>query len=158
MVNLSPAEYITQFDSNNLPIPSTAWTLTSPNASVWGPSITTAGVLSLTTGATTGDTVSFIGLDGTVWTPSIANTGVITVTQGSTISSSDSIATVVDSNGVTWVLYVDDSGQVQVTTATIFPTLLRYPAFVFSYTPASGTDVCLIHSIRLGLNNRRRSA
>lgn len=158
MVNLSPAEYITQFDSNNIPTPSTNWTLTSPNASIWGPSITTAGILTMTTGATVGDTVSFIGLDGTVWTPSIDNTGVITVTQGGTISSTDNVATVVDSNNVTWVLYVDDSGQVQVTTAAILPTLLRYPAFTFSYTPASGTDVCLIHSIRLGLNTRRRSA
>lgn len=158
MVNVAPAEYLTQFDSSDTPTPSTTWTETSPNASVWGPSITTAGIISLTTGATAGDTVSFIGLDGTAWPPSIANTGIITVTQGAAISSSDTIAALIDSNNATWVLYVDDTGQVRVTTATILPMLLRYPAFTFSYTPASGTDVCLIHSIRLGVNTRRRAA
>lgn len=158
MVNLTPAEYITQFDGGTIPTPSTSWALTSPNASVWAPSITTGGILSLATGGTAGDTVSFIGLDGTVWTPSIDNAGLITVTQGAVISSSDYVATVVDSASVTWVLYVDDNQQVRITTAAILPTLLRYPAFTFSYTPASGTDLCLIHSIRLGLNTRRRAA
>lgn len=158
MINIRPQEYIVLFDSSDIPGTSTSWTLTSPDASQWAPSITTAGIVTFATGGTAGDSVVFIGLDGTKWTPAITNAGIITATQGGTLSSSDILATIVDSANVTWAFYVDDNGQVRVTTATVLPTLLRYPAFVWSYTPAANTDLCLLHSARVNLKSRRRSA
>lgn len=158
MVNINPAEYVTQFDSSDIPTPSTAWALTSPDATVWGPSVSTSGIVSMASGGTVGDSVVFVGLDGTAWVPSISNGGIITATQSGILSSAVIAASLTDSAGVTWTFYVDDTQQVRVTTATILPALFRYPAFVLSYTPTSNTDVCLIHSIRLNLNARRRAA
>lgn len=159
MNSIAPAEYITHFDSGNIPSVSSDWTLTAPNASVWDPSITTSGVISFTDGATVGaDTVTVLGIDGTKWDPTISNGGVITLTTGSTIGSSDVIASIVDSNSISWFLYVDDSNQVQVTTAAVLPGLLRYPALVFTYAPAASTDVMYLHSTRLNVTIKRKTS
>lgn len=155
---LSPREYLTSFDSSDIPTVSSAWTLTSPNATVWGPSISTSGVITMTSGATAGTSAVFIGLDGNKWTPTIANTGVITLTSGGALSASDNIATIVDADGVAWVLYVDDLQVTQVTTASVLPSLLRYPALIVTYTPSAGTDMCLLHSLRVDLTQRFRQA
>jgi hypothetical protein len=157
VANLAAAEYLTYFDSSDIPAVSSSWTLTSPDATVWGPAITTAGIVTFTSGATAGISVVFLGLDGNMWVPSIANTGIVTVTSGGALSASDTIATLTDSAGIAWVFYVDDLHIIQVTTASVLPTLLRYPALIFTYTPATGSDVCLVHSIRPNLTTRRRS-
>ena len=159
MASISPSEYITYFDSSDIPGVLATWTLTSPDATVWGPSVTTAGIVTFTSGATLVTTaVVFIGLDGNKWTPTIANTGIVTVTSGGALSASDTIATLTDSNGVSWVFYVDDLNVAQLTTASVLPSLLRYPALIFTYTPAASTDVCLLHSARPSITPRRRSA
>lgn len=151
-------EYRIAFDSSNIPSTSSAWTLTSPNATVWTPSITTAGIVSLTSGGVAGETAVLVGVDGTKWTPTISNGGIITLTSGGTLSASDTIATLTDSGDTIWSLYVDDAGQANVTTASALPGLLRYPSFLFSYTPSAGTDVCVIQAIRVNVTIRRRSA
>jgi hypothetical protein len=121
--------------------------------------VSTGGVVTLTSGvASVATSVIFIGLDGNKWTPTIANTGVITVTSGGTLSASDTMATLTDSNGVMWAFYVDDTNQVQLTTASVLPSLLRYPALIFTYTPSVGTDRCFLHSARPSLTPRRRSS
>jgi hypothetical protein len=158
MVNLRPAEYITRFDSDDIPAPSSAWTMTAPNATVYSETITNAGIVSITSGGVAGDSAVFIGLDGLKWSPTISNGGVVTLTQSTALSSSDLVATLVDSDSVTWIFYVGDDGQARVTTASILPTPLRYPAFQFSYTPSLASDICLLHSTRLNLNERRRAA
>lgn len=112
----------------------------------------------MTDGVVAGDSVVVLGIDGTKWTPSISNGGVVTVTSGSTIGSSDTIATIVDANAVAWFLYVDDSNQVQATTASVLPGLLRYPALVFTYTPAASTDVLYLHSARLNVTIKRKTS
>ena len=157
MASISPAEYITYFDSSDIPAVSTAWTLTSPDATIWGPAITTAGVVSFVSGVAAGGSAVFIGLDGNKWTPTIANTGIVTVTSGSALSASDNVAQITDSNGVNWVFYVDDLSVVQVTTAAVIPSLLRYPALIVTYTPAAGTNVWNLHSARVNVTPRRRS-
>lgn len=88
-----PNEYRVAFDSSNIPATSSAWTLTSPNATVWTPSISTAGIVSVTDSGTAGDSVVFVGLDGNKWTPTISNGGIVTATSGGALSSSDTIAT-----------------------------------------------------------------
>lgn len=159
MANVAPAEYITYLDSSDIPAISAAWTLTSPDATVWGPAITTFGIVTFTSGASPVATpVVFVGLDGNKWTPSIANTGVVTVTSGGALSASETIATLTDTNGVNWVFYVDDVSIVQVTTAAVLPALLRYPALIVTYTPMTGNDVWLLHSARPSLTPRRRSS
>lgn len=159
MASISPGEYITYFDSSDIPSTLAAWTLTSPNATVYGPTVTTLGNVSFVPGAVSVATpVVFIGLDGNKWTPTIANTGEVSATSGSALSASDTIAALTDSNGVAWVFYVDDTNIVQVTTAAVLPSLLRYPALIFTYTPESGSDRCLLHSARQSLTPRRRSA
>ena len=159
MASISPGEYIAYFDSSDIPTSLASWTLTSPDLTVWGAAISPAGIVTFTGGAVAVPTaVVFIGLDGNKWTPSIANTGVVTVTSGGALSASDTIAVITDSGGVTWVFYVDDNNIVQITTAAVLPSLLRYPALIFTYTPSAGTDVCLLHSARPSLTPRRRSA
>lgn len=158
MISIRPTEYYVSLDNSDIPAASSAWSLTSPDATVWAGSITTAGIVSIASGGTAGDSVVFIGLDGTKWTPTISNGGIITATQGAVLGSSDTVATLVDSNSVAWVFYVDDDGVVKVTTAAILPSLLRYPAFVFSFTPAATTDRCILHSARVDMKSRRRSA
>lgn len=158
MANISPAEYITYFDSSDIPAVSTTWTLTSPDATIWGPAITTAGIVTFVSGAVAGGSAIFIGLDGNKWTPTIANTGIVTITSGGALSASDNVATLTDSNGVNWVFYVDDNAIVQVTTAAVLPALLRYPALIVTYTPTTGNDVWHLHSARVSITPRRRSA
>ena len=158
MNSVAPAEYICSFDSGGIPSMSTSWALTAPNASIWGPSITTGGIISFTDGASVGDSVTVLGIDGTKWDPTISNTGVVTLTSGSAIGASDTIASIVDSSSISWSLYVDDSNQVQVTTASVLPGLLRYPALVFTYTPAASTDVFYLHSARLNVTIKRKSS
>ena len=153
-----PSEYQVAFDSSNIPATSSAWTLTSPNATVWTPSISTVGIVSLTDSGVAGDSVVFVGLDGNKWTTTISNGGIITVTSGGALSLSDTIATLTDSGGTIWTFYVDDTNQVNVTTASALPGLLRYPSFIFSYTPSAGTDLCLLHATRLNVTIRRRSS
>lgn len=158
MASLSPAEYVTYFDSSDIPVVSTTWTLMSPDATIWGPAITTAGIVTFVSGAAAGGSAVFIGLDGNKWTPTIANTGIVTVTSGSALSASDNVAQLTDSNGVNWVFYVDDNSIVQVTTAEVLPSLLRYPALIVTYTPIASTDAWQLHSARVNITPRRRSA
>lgn len=156
---IAPAEYVTYFDSSNVPAVTDAWTLTSPDTTVWGPAITTAGIVSFTSGAIAlAVSVVFAGLDGNRWTPTIADTGIVTVTSGSVLSSAETLGTLTDSDGVIWTVYVDDTNQVKLTTSSLLPTEMRYPALVFSYTPASNTDRLLLHSSRVNLTIRRLSA
>lgn len=158
MISIAPSEWLTYFDSGNIPDTSYAWTLQSPDLTIWGPTISTAGIVSVASGATAGASVTFVGLDGHKWTPAISNGGIITATQGAILSASDAIATLVDSADITWVFFVDDDSEVQVTTAEVLPSLLRYPAFVFAYTPTTGTDRCLVHSIRPSIASVRHSS
>lgn len=158
MVSLSAAEYIAKFDSDNNPSVSSTFTFTSPDATVYIGSITTAGVVSWTSGATHGGGAIFVGLDGSQWSPSIANTGIITLTNIGDLDYLAVVATLVDSNSVVWIFYVDDDGQAKATTGDILPSELRYPAFRFSFTPTAATDFCFLYSVRLNLSERRRSA
>jgi hypothetical protein len=153
-----PSEYIRFIDGGNAPALTSLWTLTDPNATVWGPSISTSGVITMTDGATAATTPIFIGLDGTGWVPSVDNNGIITVTSGSAMASTDTAAVITDSNSITWTLFVDTSGQVNVTSSFVLPALFRYPSTIISWTPTSSTDQLVIYSIRSMMTVRRKTS
>src|SRR5690349_1747901 len=132
--------------------------MTSPDLTVWGASITTSGVISFTSGAAAGDTAVIGSLSGLAWTPAISNGGVVSATSGSALSASDTAASIADSAGTVWTLYVNDNNEICVTSSSVAPGLVRYPALRVSYTPASATDVFLVHSARLNLTIRRQSS
>lgn len=152
------SEYIAAIDSGALPVASSIWTLTSPDMTVWGPSITTDGVMSLTSGATAGDSAVFVGIDGTKWVPTISNGGIITLTPTGTLSASDLMASLVDAALVTWFVMVDDDMLAHLTTDTLLPSLLRYPSLIVTFQPNVGTDIFRLYSARMHLTEKLRNA
>ena len=151
-----PIEYFSDTDSQVLPTITTAWTVASPDAAVWGPSITTSGVISMTSGASAGTTAIVIGLSGLKWTISISNGGILTFTESTAMTSSDSAAAIDDSNGVTWTLYVDLDNTVRVTTSNLLKRSFNYWGVSVYYTPASSTDLFSIQAVKCQVNVRRQ--
>jgi hypothetical protein len=152
------AEYVTAIDGSAIPPASTAWTLTSPNADVWAPAITTAGIVSETDGAVAGASAVFVGLDGTKWVPAISNGGIVSMTSSGMVSVGDLMAALVDAAGVTWVFYVDDDNLVQVTTAALLTALMRYPSLIVTFQSTAPTDTFQLYSARLHLTEKLRNA
>lgn len=154
-----PSEYIRFVDGSSNPSLTASWTLTSPDANVWAPTISTGGVITFTDGAAAvAGSIVFIGLDGLAWSPTISNGGIVTVTSGSALSSSDTAATLTDSSSISWTLYVDNDELVNVTTSFLLPALFRYPSVLVSWTPTADTDRCVIHSVRAMMTMRRRTS
>ncbi len=154
----TPSEYIRFIDGGNYPSVITSWTLTSPNAAVWAPTISTGGVVTMTDGAAALSSPIFIGLDGLVWTPTIDNSGIITATSGAALSSTDVAAAITDNDGVTWTFYVGTDGMVNVTTSLVLPALFRFPSVLVSWTPTSPTDSLRIYSVRAAMTVRKRTS
>ena len=153
-----PSEYIRFIDAGNDPSLTMAWTLTSPNATVWGPSVSTDGIVTMTDGAVAGTVPIFIGLDGNAWNPTISNGGLITATTGSAMASTDQAASILDSNGLAWTFYVDTDNIVNLTTNAVLPALFRYPSVVLNWTPTASTDQLVISSLRAQMTIRRRTS
>ena len=153
-----PSEYIRFIDAGNDPSLTMAWTLTSPNVTVWSPSVSTAGVVTMTDGAVAGTVPIFIGLDGNAWNPTIDNSGIITATTGSPMASTDQAASILDSNGLAWTFYVDTDNIVNLTTNAVLPALFRYPSVVLNWTPTASTDQLVISSLRAQMTIRRRTS
>ena len=153
-----PSEYIGFIDGGNSPSLVTSWTLTSPNATVWGATISTGGIVTFTDGAAASTVPVFIGLDGLAWNPTIDNGGIVTVTSGSALSSTNSAAALDDSGGTRWTFYVDQDGLVNVTTSLVLPALFRYPSVTVSWTPTSASDQFLIYSVRAMMTVRRKTS
>ena len=153
-----PSEYIRFIDAGNDPSLTMAWTLTSPNVTVWSPSVSTAGVVTMTDGAVAGTVPIFIGLDGNAWNPTIDNSGIITATTGSPMASTDQAASILDSSGLAWTFYVDTDNIVNLTTNAVLPALFRYPSVVLNWTPTASTDQLVISSLRAQMTIRRRTS
>lgn len=145
-------------DGGGLPAVSTNWTLTSPNLTVWSPSITTGGVVSFASGGAAGDSVVLVGLDGLAWTPSIDNSGIVSVTSGSELTSSQTAASLVDSGAVQWYFYVDLNGLVTISTVFAYPSLFRYPSVTVRWTPDSATDTFILYSLRASMTVRLKTS
>ena len=153
-----PSEYIRFIDSGNDPSLITAWTLTSPNATVWGPSVSTDGIVTMTDGAVAGTVPIFIGLDGNAWNPTMSNGGIMTAATGSPMTSTDQAASILDANGLTWIFYVDTDNLVNLTTNAVIPASFRYPSVVVNWTPTASTDQLVISSLRAHMTIRRRTS
>ena len=151
-------EYVRMIDGGSLPSVSTNWTLTSPNLTVWSPSITTAGVVSFTDGAVAGDSVILVGLDGLAWTPTIDNSGIVSVASGTELTSAQTAASLVDSGSVQWYFYVDLDGLVTISTVFAYPSLFRYPSVTVRWTPASASDTFILYSLRASITVRRKTS
>lgn len=151
-----PTEFICQIDGGVSPTVDTAWTVSSPDTTVWLPSVTTAGILSFASGGVALNTPDVPGVDGSGWDLTISNGGVLTVTQGGFLSSSDSMAAVNDSNSITWSLFVGEDNQVRVTTDSILDNVFYYPAIVITFIPSATTDVFDLYSIKPDMKIRRR--
>ena len=153
-----PSEYLSFIDGGNAPSLLTSWTLTSPNSTVWGPTISTGGIVTFTDGATAATAPVFIGLDGLAWNVAIDNFGLLLVTSGADLASTDNAASLIDSAGTTWTFYVDSSGLVNITTSFVLPALFRYPSTVVSWTPTASTDQFVLYSVRVPMTIRRHSS
>lgn len=153
-----PSEYIRFIDGGNAPVLTTSWTLTSPNATVWAPTISTGGIVTFTDGAVAATTPVFIGMDGLAWSPTIDNDGIVTATSGSALSSTDTAASIMDADSVVWTFYVDADGLVNITTSAVIPTLFRYPSTVMSWTPTANTDQLIVYSVRVAMTVRRKTS
>jgi len=151
-------EYIRMIDGGGLPTVSTNWTLTSPNLTVWEPSISTGGVVTFTDGAVAADSAVLVGLDGLAWTPTIDNNGIISVTSGTELTSAQIAASLVDADSVQWYFYVDLSGLVTISTTFAYPSLFRYPSVVVRWTPDSATDTFILYSLRASMTVRRKTS
>jgi hypothetical protein len=84
----------------------TPWSIQSPDATVWAASISSTGVVTLTSGGSIITTTApvFQGDGTTIWTPSIANTGIVTITSG--VSASQRWAILLDSLNKQWYFQV----------------------------------------------------
>lgn len=151
-------EYLWYSDASSTPAFTTNWTLTSPDATIWGPTVTTDGIMSFESDAAPASSIIFIGLDGLAWTPSIDNSGIVTVTSGSALTSAQTGASLLDGNGITWYLYVDTFGQIVLGTHFVLSALLRFPSVTVRWTPTSGTDTFSVYSVRAAITVRRFTA
>ena len=151
----NPIEYFADIDGQVLPGRTAAWTVASPDATVWGPTISTTGVITMTSGASAGTTAVVIGLSGLKWTIAISNGGILTLTESTALTASDLAASITDSNSVTWTLYVDDDDIVNVTTSDLLKRSFKYWGVSVYYTPASSTDIFAVQSVKCQVNVRR---
>lgn len=88
----------------------TAWTLQSPNLTIWTPSISTLGVVTFTSGAgSAGPALVLVGDDGSLWTPTISNAGIVTINSGA-VFTNQVRPIFLDSSGVTWYWFVTSAG------------------------------------------------
>ena len=103
-LTLQVQEFYSKVDEPRQPYPfTTSWNIQSPNGSLWQPSITTSGVLSVTDiGAGTVDSILVPDPDGTYWTPSITNDGIVSVTSGATPSVSTELPSITNTSGRIW--------------------------------------------------------
>ena len=93
-------------------IPLTAWSLTSPNGSAWVWTISTAGIITITSQVTvvTATPPVFQGVGTTIWTPSIDNAGIVTLTDG--VAGTQFLAVLADPDIRRWYPFVDAGGVV----------------------------------------------
>lgn len=91
-----------------------AWSLQSPDSTVWVPSITTEGMLSFVSGGgiITATPPVFRGVGGTIWTPFISNAGLVSIVQGNEMGQR--WAWKIDINLVRWYFDVDATGIVTI--------------------------------------------
>lgn len=150
-----PAEYLVRFDGHALPSQITAWVLQSPDTTNWTGSITTAGVISLTSGGAAGTAPTVPTVDAIKYDPSVSNGGILTLTSAGALTSADQAMAFLDADSVVWTMFVDDDGQSKVTTADLTPFEFRYPSFVFSYAPVSNTDTFQLSAVRLDVTVKR---
>ena len=87
----------------------TSWNLQSPDTKVWTPSISTAGIFSISDGVGTASEVPVLptGTDNT-WEPSVSNAGLITLTSGTDADAQQASLIDVDSVQWYWSVPADD--------------------------------------------------
>jgi len=95
-------------------LPIYAWSLQSPDATVWVPSITIDGIVSFTSGGgvITASPPVFRGQGTTVWTPAISNAGLLTISSGPDLNQR--WAWKIDTNLIRWYFEVDASNHILV--------------------------------------------
>jgi len=95
----------------------TAWSLQSPDATVWVPTVSTRGMLTWTSGGaivTPTPPVFQSAVDATVWIPSMSNTGIVTLTSGTSVIG-QRWATLLDANNLQWFGCATATGEINFT-------------------------------------------
>ena len=107
--------------------PITTWSLQSPNGTAWVPTITTAGIVTFTSGGSvlTPRAPCFQGIpDTTLWTPQISDAGIVSLLDVPTMGTYR--AALLDSNATLWLFLVDRAGIVHVGPASDSPVMYRW--------------------------------
>ena len=152
-----PIEYLCQIDSGNVPGTDTTWSITSPDTTEWGMTVSTAGIITITSGVTViGDPV-VLAMNGSASTFSIADTGIVSIVSSSTLlTGSDSVAALADSNSVTWMFVHGLDGVLSLTSETPLENKFYYPAIVISFEVADNLDQFELHAIKPNTSMHRR--
>jgi len=92
--------------------PISSWSIQSPNGTAWVWTISTAGIITMTSQVTviTATTPVFQGTATAIWTPSIDNSGIVTLTSG--VSALQFLGVLSDSSNTRWYPYVEAGGVV----------------------------------------------
>lgn len=152
-----PLEYICQIDSSVIPTIDTGWSVTDPNLIHWGVTVSTTGVLTVTSGVFDLNTPYVMGMDGTqsLWDVSIAGV-LLVITSSTPLTSADLIAALDDSNSITWLFAMGLDGQLRVTTETPLENKYYYPAIVVSFAASASSDQFELHAIKPNTTRHRR--
>jgi hypothetical protein len=125
-----------------------SWTLQSPDATIWSPTISSQGVLTFTSGAGSLSTAPvLIEDDNTLWSMAIGNTGVLTLTDG-VADTNQPAAEVIDPNAIAWYGRVSSLNVLRWQTGSVpgnLRTRLTHVSVRVSYSAAAAF---VIHSIR----------
>jgi hypothetical protein len=153
-----PIEYLCQIDSGVFPSTDSEWDMVSPDLTVWRLTISTAGVLTVTSGGAAATSTPFVlAMNGSVSLLTISNAGVLTIASSSTLlTSSDSVAALIDSNTVSWLFLHLLDGQLLVSTETPLENLYYYPAIMITFETSAPTDVFELHAVKPNISKHRR--
>lgn len=151
-----PLEYICQIDSDNFPLVDTTWSITDGVAD-WFPLVSTAGVLSVSSGGTALNTPYAASMNGLRWLWFITSGGIISVVSTAfPLTTSDSVGALVDADGVTWLLIVGLDEQLYLTTETPLENKFYYPSILISFTTSDADDIFELHAIKPNTTRHRR--
>ena len=152
-----PVELLCQIDSGIIPTFDIEWTITSPNATVWGATIDTNGIVTLTSGVAVLNTPSVLSMSGYSSTLTISNGGIITTTGPSALlTAADLVAALADSNSTTWVFVQRLDDQLSITSDFSLENKFYYPAIIISFEVTQSNDVFHLYAIKPNTTRHRR--
>lgn len=154
-----PVEYLCQIDSEEVPPAGLTTAVLAPNGIYWNVSVSTAGVLTVVDTNYGGNTFYIMGMNGTAWELTISNAGVLSFNSTATYltsASSDTVASLIDSNSVVWYLMVNLEDQLIISTETPLDNKYYYPAITIVYTASASTDTFELYAVKANTSMHRR--